>query len=500
MSSFHPYDSASRPALCRVAAATLVTVLMLTPAAGSTESVAVTPGKLAPRVVCAGNESQSYAVYLPSAYTAERAWPILYCFDPVGMGHRPVEIFQEAAERHGYIVVGSNNSRNGPWKAIVDSARAMLGDVRRRFRLDPKRQYTTGFSGGARAACSAAADYGLAGVIGCGAGFPSAGYPEKIGFVYFGAVGREDFNYSEMQDVMTELTKRGVPQRLAVFEGSHTWLPPALAVEALTWMDLQATRSGTKPKDDAFIAQAYRDALQRAAAITVPGEAYLKNREIAADFAGLTDTSDATRAVASLQDTKPVRQYLAAEKKMRKQEAQWLDRLYAAVEEARHPPEQDAPLGDPFGQFSAGMGNDPMQSSAEGSMSSEPTFGRPNRPNLALLDARPGDRFAAVRRLAAEMQRKSKDNVAARRVLNHGMSFGERARWAFKDGDFASAMVYFEVVTIIRPEAPEPYFAWANACAQKNEKTKARELLQSAIKRGFADRTRIEQLEKILGT
>jgi hypothetical protein len=30
-----------------------------------------------------------------------------------------------AAERHGFIVVGSNNSRNGPWAAIFAAAKKL---------------------------------------------------------------------------------------------------------------------------------------------------------------------------------------------------------------------------------------------------------------------------------------------------------------------------------------------------------------------------------------
>src|SRR5215472_5326902 len=39
-------------------------------------------GTIIPAVSCAKDASQSYALYLPSNYTAVRSWPILYAFDP----------------------------------------------------------------------------------------------------------------------------------------------------------------------------------------------------------------------------------------------------------------------------------------------------------------------------------------------------------------------------------------------------------------------------------
>src|SRR5262245_33774455 len=105
-------------------------------------------GKVNERVVCLKDASQSYALYLPPNYAPDRQWPILYAFDPGARGVRPVERFKDAAERYGYIVVGSNNSRNGPGVPLTEIIRALFDDTQARFPIDQKRVYTTGFSGG----------------------------------------------------------------------------------------------------------------------------------------------------------------------------------------------------------------------------------------------------------------------------------------------------------------------------------------------------------------
>src|SRR5580704_3827412 len=86
------------------------------------------PGQIIAHVPCAKDATQSYALYLPSNYTPDRAWPVIYAFDPGGRGQNPVTRYQDAAEKYGYIVAGSNNSRNGPWAVSQAALTAMTRD------------------------------------------------------------------------------------------------------------------------------------------------------------------------------------------------------------------------------------------------------------------------------------------------------------------------------------------------------------------------------------
>src|ERR687885_659623 len=94
-----------------------MTVLCLAvPAAARAQAAAGEPlpaGKLIESVAVRGDASQSYALYLPGVYAPERKWPVLVCFDPLARGRATVARFQAAAEEYGFVVLGSNNSRNG---------------------------------------------------------------------------------------------------------------------------------------------------------------------------------------------------------------------------------------------------------------------------------------------------------------------------------------------------------------------------------------------------
>src|ERR1044072_7311856 len=91
-----------------------LTVMVVLVHAAITQTNSIPRGQIVERVEALNDPSQSYALYLPSNYTPNRKWPVLYAVDPGARGRVPVERFKEAAEKYGWIVLGSNNSRNGP--------------------------------------------------------------------------------------------------------------------------------------------------------------------------------------------------------------------------------------------------------------------------------------------------------------------------------------------------------------------------------------------------
>lgn len=257
-------------------------------------------GQIVEKVQCLADATQSYVLYLPSNYTPDRRWSVILGLDAGGRGRNPVAQFQEAAEKYGYIVAGSNNSRNGPLTVSVPAANAVWADVSKRFSVDPKRLYLTGQSGGARVAMYLATHAGVfpivpAGMIASSAFYPGGDEPAvSLNFPVFGTAGTEDFNLIEMKQFDRQLKSA---HRLAIFEGGHMWLPVPLAMEAIEWMELQAMKSGLRPHDDAFIDSLLADRVKQAEALPKGLAAWHAYAGIAADFNGLRDVkADATRA------------------------------------------------------------------------------------------------------------------------------------------------------------------------------------------------------------
>ena len=119
---------------------------------GSAAGQDMAAGRLQERVVSRADPSQSFALYEPARPSGEAGRPVLFLFDPAGRGALAVSRFREAADKYGWILVGSNDSRNGPSEPIVQAARTMWSEVRLRLPIDERRVYAGGFSGGARAA------------------------------------------------------------------------------------------------------------------------------------------------------------------------------------------------------------------------------------------------------------------------------------------------------------------------------------------------------------
>lgn len=216
----------------------------------------IAPGKVIPSVATRSNPAQTYALYLPSAYDAKRVWPAVFMFDPSAQGKRAVEAAREAAEQHGVILVASNVSKNGSMRVSIDSGQAMWNDAAARFRIDPKRVYAAGFSGGARAATTFAKLCGtcITTVIASGAGYPVAAAPAKDDhFAIFLSAGDLDFNYKEQVQLRDQLDKVGVAYRSYFFHGPHQWTDARGWNQAFGWIAAREMKSGVLPKDDAKI-------------------------------------------------------------------------------------------------------------------------------------------------------------------------------------------------------------------------------------------------------
>ncbi len=278
-------------------------------------------GEIVDPVECAGFAGQTYALYLPSAYSPERQWPVLYTFDARQNGRGVAELYREAAERLGWIIVSSNYARSDEeMDPNIEAMKAMWADSHARFAIDPRRVYATGHSGGARAACvmGTLRKGEVAGVIGHGGGFPFNWPPTKdTQFAFYGLAGTRDFNFPELLALDRTLDQLGLDHHFESFEGEHAWSPPAEAGLALEWMELLAMRKGTAPRRPALIDAIWdhQNAVARRDEATDPVATLRREEGLVRDFAGLRPAAelDAVRAKAEALRAAPATQQAIAE-------------------------------------------------------------------------------------------------------------------------------------------------------------------------------------------
>lgn len=252
-------------------------------------------GEIIPKVVCRDQPAQSYALYLPLEYTPEKQWPVLFAFDPGARGVLPLQHFQAAAEKYQYIVIGSNNSRNGPWKPVFQAMIAIWNDVIARLSIDPNRIYAAGFSGGARAAVyfPKIINLSIRGIIGCGAGLPEGVKAEDVKSAYYlGIIGDGDFNYLEMKTLDQQFDASGTPHWMLVFAGSHDWPSSDFCQRALSWMEIVGMTQKVRDVDEDLIADVYNTETQHVEKLADSGQIFQAAQEyevIAVTFQSLRD-------------------------------------------------------------------------------------------------------------------------------------------------------------------------------------------------------------------
>ena len=418
-------------------------------------------GSVIERVACAGVAGQSYALYLPSTYTRDRAWPILYAFDPGGQGARPVKLAAGPAERFGWIVAGSNNSRNGPMPEIQAAVAAIVQDTGSRFAIDARRVYATGFSGGARVATGLAMGCRgcVAGVFAQGAGLPAgATSADALDAAWFAAAGERDMNYAELFQLEQELLKRGARQRFRVFSGGHEWAPAPVWDEALAWFELLAMKDGRRPRDATLVASLFDDASARAAGFRDRGELLDERRELEAvvrDFDGFADTAPARGRVKEL----------AASPDYRKA----LDRQRSAIAEQVR---VTADLGDELQKLAEAPGE--------------------GRAEVVLRANRDANELMKNVASAKDPDRRLVYERALSQVYIQAM---ETARGALRQERTDSALDLFEIASTLRPEAPQPQLGRAQAQAAAGRKPDAVRSLRRALELGLTPQDLARVLE-----
>jgi dienelactone hydrolase len=312
--------------LCSVAGVRLIAgagLICLAVAPGICQTKApLSPGQIE-NVTCDSDPTQSYALYLPSTYSPSKRWPIIYFFDPGAHGGRPVELYKDVAEKYGFVIVGSNNSRNFS-RDESKILNAIWNDTHQRLTLDERRIYTSGFSGGARLAGSMAVGCSpcqIAGVIANGAGYPNGKAEATEKLLYFFAIGNQDFNWPEVVKIRREREERSLPYRVREFSGSHQWAPSAVMEDAVEWLMVRAMQSGNLSQDTAFIERRFRQVQAEAE------DAKMKNDPIAQlsayrsmvsdfaglDFAGLKDVTEAATGLAELKTSAALKTALKVE-------------------------------------------------------------------------------------------------------------------------------------------------------------------------------------------
>jgi len=417
----------------------------------------LSPGKVSERVVTQADPDQSYAAFLPDNYDPQRQWPTVFCLDPRARGASAIPRFVPAAQKYGFVVICSNNSRNGlDGPTITKIFTTFWEDAHRRINIDPKRTYIAGFSGGARLAAAFAARCRgcLAGVIATGAGFPPEPQPDQnMAFAYFAAAGIDDFNAAELWDLEKKFRSLNTPFHFESFAGGHEWAPEATIERALLWLNLQAMKSGSLATDDKFIESQFiarTNGVEQLLAQKNYSEAQKELQSIIRDFKGLKDLSTTQGKSDQLARSNELKKDEKLQEAAFKQQLTSAGEIYSLWMKAPDPDEARSP------------------------------------------------RFDAASRIAEfrkqrEAAEDSQERRLARRVLSQlQIQSIESAQAAFRNNKTEVAIINLQLAKEIDPKNPNLVFELARAFALKRDKASTLDTLEEAISLGFKDSARLQ--------
>ncbi len=418
----------------------------MTPAQVHLKSLA--KGVVIDSVICSDDPSQVYSIYLPTKYDSSKKWPIIYFFDPQGVGNLPVILYKDLAEKYGFILAGTYNSKNGmPWESTEKVAHALIKDTRSHFSIDNNRLYTFGFSGGAMVASTVAmSEGGIAGVVACGGSMPSNNQPLKQPFSYISFIGDKDFHYMPAMQLDKLLDSTSLAHQLIVFNGKHQWPPVSSIEQAFQWLDADAMHTKATPKNDSIIKSIREKFLIEAENWHKKGNAvqeYYVYKKLVNFLQGLDDMSAYTDKIKQMEKSEALRKYADKEQVQEMAEMQEMDDF---------------------------------------------------RAHLSQMDQTWWNDKVTAMRKSIQTDTTSPEALQTERMLGYlSLAMYMGASGEFKEHNYQAASYFVGLYTLVDPKNPE--HSYLSAClAMTNHTTdKALEMLQDAVKLGFSDSKRLKQ-------
>jgi predicted esterase len=192
------------------------------------------------KVYSRATENGSYALYIPTQKPATGKFPALVFLDPHGSGEFPLAKYKQLAENFGYLLVGSNEAKNGmDFERIERIVTSLRKECVSALSADPARISLAGFSGGAKAALANSRE-GFSGIVYCGAAFPPGSVP--VSTPVLGFAGRQDMNYTEVRNFNRSLDNSPLPHTYIEWYGKHEWPDSAVFEDAFYWCSFRAMR------------------------------------------------------------------------------------------------------------------------------------------------------------------------------------------------------------------------------------------------------------------
>jgi len=212
--------------------------------------------------------SESFAMYLPTNYSVDKKWPIVFILDNEGRGINVARLFSSAAEEQGYLLVASNNiSKEDSLISNLEIASRLIEKIALNFPIDENRIYTAGLKEGALVASALPVVFPeIKGVLAVEDVWVNKDFLKKdskkriiVGFASYKSALYNNFSeYFNLYNIFDYKTL------IYNFDEEHMWPSSQLISQGLGSFTLQAMLDGSQPKDTQIINSLFESELELA--------------------------------------------------------------------------------------------------------------------------------------------------------------------------------------------------------------------------------------------
>ncbi len=202
----------------------------------STEEVLnLKKGEMLPKVICANAKNCSYTLYLPEKWDSVTPSPVMFLFDAHARSIKICKLFKKLADTYSIVLAASNESKNGLSFEETDGMyQNIYNDLISRIKLDVKRIYTAGFSGGGKIAGMLIQKHQeISAVISMSSIAPPQAYEANAKVLAISIAGTKDFNFTDIYLAHKELQNKGLRNQFIDFNGKHEYPTQSALEEAM---------------------------------------------------------------------------------------------------------------------------------------------------------------------------------------------------------------------------------------------------------------------------
>lgn len=205
----------------------------------------LTRGIVLPGLPCRSNPEYTYSLYLPQNYDTIRRFTVMILLDPHGHGEQVARKYSALAEEFQFILIGSNDSRNGLTMPETDAiVTALLADAVNQF-ASLEKISIAGFSGGAKAALHAAGMHAEVQTVIYGGAAASISPASSFSLLGFAGVG--DMNYADLIVFDQSLMNSTQNHFLIQWNGKHEWPDSVSFRDAFNWVNFELMKQKLIP-------------------------------------------------------------------------------------------------------------------------------------------------------------------------------------------------------------------------------------------------------------